>query len=288
MPEPGAPATAFGYGSGFNNWLPLVGGDGRGAGGTLELGNGGALLRWCVFSNVGLDCSSAVIEARRVPLPFEKLWLVSFNLDTKLPRWLPDAARRAALEASGVLQYTSDVDVVVKATSLDSAAYRAAKRSLDAARAAKADLEGAARAVQTCTAKVKEARRRRGAADGDAEAAPFDDDDNASARRSMDALVRAQTAYAALKADIRAEGTIQTYLHGKHERAARRRLGLLDERALRHAGRLRLVHIAANDAHSAMSTLPQDVLNAVLAFLGGPVDAGHEPPHLPRPLRGHF
>ncbi|KAH8097992.1 hypothetical protein JL720_912 [Aureococcus anophagefferens] len=235
----------------------------------------GVLLRWCVFPGHGVrDVAAAVLTAARVPLPFESLWLVAFNADTGLAAWLPDARTRAALEAAGRLQYTSDVDVVVKATSVDGAAYRAAKRSLVRARDAQRGLAAATEAVRRRARDVRAARGAGGSEDAEAEA-----------RAAMDALLGAQATYARLKADIRADGAVQTYALGRRERAARRRLGLLDERALRHGARLRLVHIGHRDDGSPLSRVAEDVVNIVVAFLGSPADAGHgglAPPPPPR------
>ena len=212
-------------------------------GGAVEFGGAGVALRWCLYSPFGGpddDQAACAKLARRAPLPPERLWFAGCCLrGYALPPWLPDAARRGELEAEGRLQYTSDVDVVVKATSVDDGAYARSKARVAALARARADLRDRHAAVGTA---------------GDRRAA-------------LAALAAAQAAYHAAKSALVATDALAVYARGRAERRTRRALGLLDESKARAYARLRVLWIGARDPASRLSCLPEDVLAGVLMAL---------------------
>ena len=250
------------FGRGAGNWWPLVGlprpgetldraAAAAGPGGALDVGGGGQVLRWCLYSPFGAagaedDQARCARGAARVPLPPERLWFAGYSVG-RPPPWLPDADRRDELEAMGRLQHTSDVDVVVKATSVDDGAYRRSKAAVVALARAKAALRGRHAALRDL--------RRRG---------PDDDAANAEALAN---LANAQHAYHAAKSALAASDAIAVYKRGKAERKHRRAIGLLDESKRRAYARLRVVWIGARDPASRFSALPHDLITAILAAL---------------------
>ena len=143
----GAPWVFGGFG-GATSWRHLVDDDGaagRSIGGHVEVGEDSRLLRWCVRPGADASDPETVLPlAGRVPLPFEKLWLVAARSDAVFGG-VPADRRRATseLEACGRLQVVSDDYVVVKAATVSADAYAAAKakvrsfaRARDARRAA--------------------------------------------------------------------------------------------------------------------------------------------------------
>ena len=202
----------------------------RCVGGHVEVGEDSTLLRWCVRLEGVTDPEVVLPLAGRVPLPFEKLWLVSLRHDGYLKEF-SGGGSLAELEASGRLQVVSDAHVVLKATTVSAEVYAAAKRRVKAFAKARQELKRAHAAPSATEAELDDARR----------------------------------AYDAAKKHIQA--AFATYLRGNEERQARRSLGILDERYSRHQTRLELLFAGNACERSSLARLPENLVEHVAGYI---------------------
>lgn len=233
-PSEGGANWVFGGFGGSTSWRHLIDGneDGRAVGGHVEIGEDSTLLRWCVRNAEATDWRPATVLplAGRVPLPFERLWLVAERSDAVFGVAEDERLRAfAELEASGRLQAVNDTSIVIKATTVSADVYAAAKARVRAfARARRA---------------MKQARDS------------GDDDLVSSARATYDgARKHIMVAYT-------------TYVRGNEERRARRDLGILDERFERHQARLGLLYWGAGCGRSPLSRLAPDCLDVIADYI---------------------
>jgi hypothetical protein len=192
------------------------------AGGTVEVGDGGALRRWAVCNTYVAEPCNCVALAARVPLPLDKLYVPYYDagdLGALLARE-PALRDPHAYAAADAPERTGSASFIAKASTVDRRPYEA-----------KVHL---ARQCADSRARVREAAlhfsaNRRAAAGG----------------RGVDGsllndLLQAQAAFLSLRQRLRNAGGYGRLRRERGERAALRALGLLDERESRFRGRRRL------------------------------------------------
>ena len=226
----------FGGCGGANSWRHLVDAPDSGetgsvcVGGHVEVGEDATLLRWCVRLDETADPAVVLPLAGRVPLPFERLWIVASKGDGYLEDFLGGASI-PELEASGRLQVVSDHHVVLKATTVSAEVYERAKRKVKRFARARRALKAATHSPQATLASI------------------------ASAQKAYN------------DAHVNIQANLATYLRGNEERKARRSLGILDERYSRHQNRLELLYAGTFNDNSPLAKLGLDLVDHVAGYL---------------------
>ncbi|KAK7234077.1 hypothetical protein SO694_00146051 [Aureococcus anophagefferens] len=239
------------------------------AGGTLEVGEGGSLERWVVANTYVDEPCECLALASRVPLPLDKLWIAYYSNVGDFGALL---ARDGALRESATPSHgrprgaarprrTGETSFLVKASTVEVRPYGQRVALARQCAVARTRVHAAAsrfsadrkrrRALHECLASGNRGRE-------------IEPDCDATL---LNTLLQAQASFLALRAKLRLEGGVALLRRERGERAALRKLGLLDERERRFRARRRLLWIGSSDKGSRLSRLPPSLVDAIVSCI---------------------
>ncbi|KAH8055432.1 hypothetical protein JL722_8344 [Aureococcus anophagefferens] len=258
------------------------------AGGTLEVGEGGSLERWVVANTYVDEPCECLALASRVPLPLDKLWIAYYSNVGDFGALL---ARDGALRESATPSHgrprgaarprrTGETSFLVKASTVEVRPYGQRVALARQCAVARTRVHAAAsrfsadrkrrRALHECLASGNRGRE-------------IEPDCDATL---LNTLLQAQASFLALRAKLRLEGGVALLRRERGERAALRKLGLLDERERRFRARRRLLWIGSSDKGSRLSRLPPSLVDAIVSCIEPALaPATHAPAAAPAPTR---